>query len=65
MTRSIFYNLDSAEGERAIARLRELGGRIAHHAVWPDARPRRALRAGRRLAQPRSRVHDGADRRAP
>ena len=36
MTRSVFYNLDSAEGERAIARLRELGGRIAHHAVWPD-----------------------------
>jgi hypothetical protein len=36
MTRSVFYNLDSSEGERAIARLRELGGRIAHHAVWPD-----------------------------
>ena len=35
MTRSPFYNPDSAEGERAIARLRELGGRIAHHAVWP------------------------------
>ncbi len=35
MTRSIFYNLGSAEGERTIARLRELGGRIAHHAVWP------------------------------
>jgi hypothetical protein len=37
MTRSSFYNLASAEGERAIARLRELGGRIAHHAVWPHA----------------------------
>ena len=36
MTRSVFYNLASAEGERAVARLRELGGRIAHHAVWPD-----------------------------
>ena len=36
MTRSVFYNLDSAAGERAIARLRELGGHIAHHAVWPD-----------------------------
>ena len=36
MTRSVFYNLASHEGERAIARLRELGGRIAHHAVWPD-----------------------------
>ena len=35
MTRSVFYNLDSAEGERAIARLRELGHRVAHHAVWP------------------------------
>jgi hypothetical protein len=35
MTRSAFYNLDSVEGEQAIARLRELGGRIAHHAVWP------------------------------
>ena len=36
MTRSVFYNLDSSEGERAVARLRELGGRIAHHAVWPN-----------------------------
>jgi hypothetical protein len=35
MTRSVFYNLDSSEGERALARLHELGGRIAHHAVWP------------------------------
>jgi hypothetical protein len=35
MTRSVFYNLDSAEGERAIARLHELGHRVAHHAVWP------------------------------
>jgi hypothetical protein len=35
MTRSVFYNLASSEGERALARLRELGGRIAHHAVWP------------------------------
>jgi hypothetical protein len=36
MTRSIFYNLASAEGERTIARLRELGHRVAHHAIWPD-----------------------------
>jgi len=36
MTRSIFYNLDSPEGVSAIARIRELGGRIAHHAVWPN-----------------------------
>ena len=35
MTRSNFYNLDSAVGEQTIARLRELGGRVAHHAVWP------------------------------
>jgi hypothetical protein len=35
MTRSNFYNLDSAAGERAILRLRELGGRVANHAVWP------------------------------
>jgi hypothetical protein len=35
MTRSVFYNLASAEGERAVARLRELGHRVAHHAVWP------------------------------
>ena len=35
MTRSVFYNLGSSEGERAIARLRELGHRIAHHAVYP------------------------------
>jgi hypothetical protein len=36
MTRSVFYNLASREGERAVARLRELGHRVAHHAVWPD-----------------------------
>jgi hypothetical protein len=35
MTRSVFYNLDSAEGERAVTRLRELGHRVAHHAVYP------------------------------
>jgi hypothetical protein len=35
MTRSVFYNLGSPEGEHAIARLRELGHRVAHHAVWP------------------------------
>ena len=37
MTRSIFYNLASAEGERAIERLRALGHRVAHHAVYPHA----------------------------
>jgi hypothetical protein len=36
MTRSVFYNLASSEGERAIARLRQLGHRVAHHAVWPN-----------------------------
>jgi hypothetical protein len=35
MTRSVFYNLASSEGEYAIARLRELGHRVAHHAVFP------------------------------
>ena len=35
MTRSVFYNLASAEGERAIERLRALGHRIGHHAVYP------------------------------
>ncbi len=35
MTRSVFYNLDSAEGERAIDRLRELGHRVGHHAIYP------------------------------
>jgi hypothetical protein len=36
MTRSNFYNLDSSEGEHALARLRELGHRIGHHAVHPQ-----------------------------
>ena len=36
MTRSAFYNLDSPSGARALAQIRSLGGRIAHHAVWPD-----------------------------
>jgi hypothetical protein len=35
MTRSVFYNLDSSEGQRALTRLRELGHSVAHHAVWP------------------------------
>jgi hypothetical protein len=35
MTRSVFYNLDSSEGEHTLGRLRELGHRIAHHAVYP------------------------------
>ena len=35
MTRSVFYNLASPDGERAIERLRSLGHRVAHHAVWP------------------------------
>ena len=36
MTRSVFYNLASSEGERALARLHELGHRVGHHAVYPD-----------------------------
>jgi hypothetical protein len=35
MKRSIFYNLDSPVGERAVERIRELGHRIGLHAVWP------------------------------
>jgi hypothetical protein len=36
MTRSVFYNLASHEGERALARLRELGHRVGLHAVYPE-----------------------------
>jgi hypothetical protein len=35
MTRSVFYNLASAEGEAALSRLRELGHRVGLHAVHP------------------------------
>jgi hypothetical protein len=35
MTRSVFYNLASAEGEHVISRLRELGHRVGLHAVYP------------------------------
>jgi len=35
MTGSVFYNLSSPEGERALERLRELGHRVGHHAVHP------------------------------
>ena len=37
MTQSVFYNLASSEGERAVARLRELGHRVGLHAVYPHA----------------------------
>jgi len=37
MTESVFYNLDSSEGVGAIERLRELGHRVAQHAVYPNA----------------------------
>jgi hypothetical protein len=37
MTQSVFYNLSSSEGVRAINRLRELGHGIGLHAVWPGA----------------------------
>lgn len=36
MTRSVFYNLASAEGQRALARLRELGHHVGLHAVYPQ-----------------------------
>ena len=35
MTGSVFYNLASHEGERALDRLRELGHRVGLHAVYP------------------------------
>ena len=35
MTKSVFYNLGSEEGEHALARLRELGHRVGLHAVYP------------------------------
>jgi hypothetical protein len=37
MPQSIFYNLASPAGERALERLRELGHRVGLHAVWPLA----------------------------
>ena len=37
MTESIFYNLESSEGTAAVGRLRELGHRVALHAVYPRA----------------------------
>ncbi len=36
MRESVFYNLDSAEGLRALERLRELGHRVGLHGVWPN-----------------------------
>src|SRR6476469_9308808 len=35
MTRSVFYNLASPEGERTLERLRELGHRVGLHALHP------------------------------
>jgi hypothetical protein len=35
MTRSVFYNLASPEGERTLAELRALGHAVGHHAVHP------------------------------
>ena len=35
MTRSVFYNLASHEGEHAVGRLRELGHGVGLHAVHP------------------------------
>jgi hypothetical protein len=36
MSRSVFYNLNSSVGADAVVRLRELGHRVGHHAVWPN-----------------------------
>ena len=38
MTESVFYNLASRAGERALDRLRELGHRVGLHAVYPRAK---------------------------
>jgi hypothetical protein len=35
MTRSVFYNLASPVGDRAVRELRDLGHAVGHHAVWP------------------------------
>jgi hypothetical protein len=35
MSRSVFYNLRSAAGERAVERLQELGHALGNHAVYP------------------------------
>ena len=35
MTQSVFYNLGSSEGRRALNRLRELDHGVGLHAVWP------------------------------
>jgi hypothetical protein len=37
MTQSVFYNLASPVGVRALNRLRELGHAVGLHAVWPRA----------------------------
>jgi hypothetical protein len=37
MTQSVFYNLGSPEGERALVRLRDLGHAVGLHAVYPRA----------------------------
>jgi hypothetical protein len=39
MTRSIFYNLASPAGLAAVARLRELGHWVGHHALHPHVDP--------------------------
>jgi hypothetical protein len=36
MTRSVFYNLASPEGDHALRHLRELGHRVGLHAVYPQ-----------------------------
>jgi hypothetical protein len=45
MTRSVFYNLASSEGDEAIARLRALGHRVAQHAIYPHVDPDERLDA--------------------
>ena len=63
MTGSVFYNLSSPEGERALERLRELGHRVGLHAVYPRLDLDERFDPVDRLAQPRSGVHACAGRR--
>ena len=63
MTESGFYNLDSHARPLRAAAAPQLGPRRRPARRLSARRARRALRQGRRLAQPRPRVHVAADRR--
>ena len=52
MTQSVFYNLGSSEGRRALNRLGELEHGVGLHAGLAQRRARRPLRRGGCLARP-------------